>query len=87
MHATDPSETAVEITRTVCENLGVEDRLTTEVQSADGPLGGAFMATLTPLCSSLHSPPSRALVMWLLHPRGVRFAPWRRPPLSRLWKL
>ena len=42
VHATDPSETAVEITRTVCENLGVADRLTTEVQSADGPLGGAL---------------------------------------------
>ena len=42
VHATDPSATAVEITRTVCENLGVADRLTTEVQSADGPLGGAL---------------------------------------------
>ena len=40
VHATDPSSTAVEITRQTCEREGVADRLTTEVQDEHSPLGG-----------------------------------------------
>ena len=68
VHATDPSATAVELTRRVCETSGFAARLSTEIQADDGaPLGGAAhgafdVAMLVFTLSAVPRPDDEALI-------------------------
>lgn len=50
VHATDPSATAIDLTRAACEEVGVARRLTTGVQDEDSLLGGALHGTFDVAC-------------------------------------